>query len=107
VEEIRRELESVLLLNMEGNHAWDGTIQRYLVTSNLVLLMESGPPGLVGVNAQWTVEEEVRRELASVVLLNMEGKHVMAPVVIRQHVTLNPALLMESGQAGLNGLHAQ
>jgi len=40
VEEIRRELESVLLLNMEGNHVWDGTIQRQHVIPKIVLLTE-------------------------------------------------------------------
>jgi len=107
VEEIRRELVSVLLLNMEGKHAREPVLIRNLVTLNLVLLMEHGQSGLTGQHAQWTVVEETRRELVSVLLLNMEGKHVWAQLLISHHVTLTLVQLMGNGQVGLIGLHAQ
>jgi len=107
VEEIRRELVSVLLLNMEETHAWDQVLIRHLVTLKRALLMVSGQSGLIGIHAQWTVVEEVRQELVSVLLLNMEEIHVWGQLLIRNLVTLNLVLLMESGQLGLSGLHVQ
>jgi len=107
VEEVSIGVESVLLHNMEGNHAMVQLLNRHPVTLNPVLLTDSGHRGLTGQHAQWTVVEETSIKVMCVLLLNMEEFHARDQLLNSQLATLNPVQLMESGQVGLNGLTAQ
>jgi len=91
---------------MEENHARARVLRKHPVTFKLVLLMESGLVGLNGLHAPWSVVEEPRVELVSVLLLNMEETRVWDQLLIRHPATLNPVLLMENGLTGPAGLIA-
>jgi len=107
VEDLKQELDPVLLHKMEDRIARETALSSSHVTANLVQLMECGLAGLHGVIVQLLAVEAFKQQLEPVLHHNMEVKTARDPAVRSRHVMFKLVQLMECGLAGLLGALVQ
>jgi len=107
VEDLKQELDHVPHHKMEERTARETALSSRHVTANLVLLMECGLAGLLGVIVQLHVVEAFKQQLEPVHHHNTEEKIARDPAVRSRHVMSKLVQLMECGLAGLLGAVVQ